>query len=137
MEGARAELQDIAVSLNMYMWQDVVTGTEQDSGISGGERKRANIGVGLVGFSPVLFLDEPTSGMDAAGSYAISKILRRLANTKAMNIIAVMHMPRQDSFGLFEHVLLLGGNGSQIFEGSPDECNTYFIDLKFRLKRFV
>ncbi|KXZ44526.1 hypothetical protein GPECTOR_66g254 [Gonium pectorale] len=132
MEGARAEVQDIAISLNMYMWQDVVTATEQHSGISGGERKRANIGVGLVGFSPVLFLDEPTSGMDAAGAYAISKILQTMAHDKAMNIIAVMHMPRQDSFSLFDHVLMLAGNGSQMFEGSPDECRSYFIDcLKF------
>jgi ABC-type dipeptide/oligopeptide/nickel transport system ATPase subunit len=52
-------------------------GTEFIRGISGGERKRTNIGMELITSPPVLFLDEPTTGLDASTAIAVMTILHR------------------------------------------------------------
>lgn len=48
-------------------------------GISGGERKRVTVGVGLVTQPAVLLLDEPTSGLDSETAVAIIELMQRLA----------------------------------------------------------
>ena len=52
-------------------------GTEFIRGVSGGERKRTNIGMELIISPSVLFLDEPTTGLDASTANSVINILRR------------------------------------------------------------
>jgi len=44
--------------------------------VSGGEKKRTNIGMELVTDPSVLFLDEPTTGLDAATALRVMKVLQ-------------------------------------------------------------
>ena len=46
-------------------------------GISGGEKKRACIGIELITAPTVLFLDEPTTGLDASTANAVMLLLKR------------------------------------------------------------
>lgn len=48
-------------------------------GISGGERKRVTVGVGLVTQPRVLLLDEPTSGLDSETAVSIIELMQKLA----------------------------------------------------------
>jgi len=57
-------------------WQ---VGTEFVRGVSGGERKRTNIAMELITSPRVLFLDEPTTGLDANTAYSVMHLLQRLA----------------------------------------------------------
>lgn len=52
-------------------------GTQMSRGISGGERKRTNIGMELVIDPSVLFLDEPTTGLDASTAHSVLLLLKR------------------------------------------------------------
>ena len=52
-------------------------GNEFIRGISGGERKRTNIGMELITTPKVLFLDEPTTGLDASTANAVMYMLYR------------------------------------------------------------
>ena len=52
-------------------------GTDEIRGISGGERKRTNIGMELITQPQVLFLDEPTTGLDASTAATVIKLLRK------------------------------------------------------------
>ena len=52
-------------------------GTDFIRGVSGGERKRTNIGMELIIGPPVLFLDEPTTGLDASTANAVMSLLHR------------------------------------------------------------
>ena len=53
-------------------------GNSKERGISGGQRKRVNIGIELVADPWMLFLDEPTSGLDSAGAFKVVSILRKV-----------------------------------------------------------
>ena len=55
------------------------TGAEDKTRISGGERKRVTVGLGLVTEPRVLLLDEPTSGLDSDSALSIVEILQKLA----------------------------------------------------------
>ncbi len=63
------------------------------AGVSGGQRKRVNIGIELVSRPSVLFLDEPTSGLDSAVSFDILSTLKRISQTGLMSLM-VIHQPR-------------------------------------------
>jgi len=52
-------------------------GTEFIRGVSGGERKRTNIGMELIISPGILFLDEPTTGLDSSTANAVMSLLHR------------------------------------------------------------
>lgn len=52
-------------------------GTQVTRGISGGERKRTSIGMELIIDPSVLFLDEPTTGLDASTANSVLLLLKR------------------------------------------------------------
>lgn len=52
-------------------------GTQFTRGVSGGERKRTNIGMELITDPTILFLDEPTTGLDASTANAVLLLLKR------------------------------------------------------------
>lgn len=56
-------------------------GTQLIRGISGGERKRTNIGMELIIDPSVLFLDEPTTGLDASTANSVLSLLKRYTHT--------------------------------------------------------
>ena len=56
---------------------DVQVGTEFFRGVSGGERKRTNIGMELIIEPQVLFLDEPTTGLDAHTAVSVVTLLKQ------------------------------------------------------------
>lgn len=69
---------------------DVVpqVGTQVTRGISGGERKRTSIGMELIIDPSVLFLDEPTTGLDASTANSVLLLLKRLErHVSAANVV--------------------------------------------------
>ena len=52
--------------LGLMKCADTYIGSSLIKGISGGERKRASIGVELLTSPKILFLDEPTTGLDSS-----------------------------------------------------------------------
>jgi ABC-type multidrug transport system ATPase subunit len=59
---------------------DTRIGDSLHKGCSGGERRRTTVAIQLLTDSSVLFLDEPTTGLDAAAAFQLVKVLRRLAH---------------------------------------------------------
>ena len=59
-------------------------------GISGGERKRTSIGVELLTNPSLIFLDEPTTGLDSSTAYNVVDLLKRIASN-GRTIVTTMH----------------------------------------------
>ena len=60
----RAIVADVMEILDLTRLRDVMVGSAEKRGISGGQKKRVNIVMELVTYPRVLFLDEPKSGPD-------------------------------------------------------------------------
>ncbi|KAL0157498.1 hypothetical protein M9458_045574, partial [Cirrhinus mrigala] len=67
---------------NCSDWLVLKVGTQLIRGVSGGERKRTSIGMELIFDPPVLFLDEPTTGLDASTANSVLMLLKRCVYTK-------------------------------------------------------
>lgn len=52
-------------------------GTEFVRGVSGGERKRTNIAMELITSPSVIFLDEPTTGLDSSTAFSVMTTLKQ------------------------------------------------------------
>lgn len=70
--------------------QNTKIGTNLIRGVSGGERKRVSIGVELLTDPSLLFLDEPTTGLDSSTSLQVIEILIELANS-GRTVVSSIH----------------------------------------------
>ncbi|CAF4135358.1 unnamed protein product [Adineta steineri] len=104
--------------------KDDKLGTDLKRGVSGGERKRTCIGMELVLAPKVLFLDEPTTGLDATTAQRVMKILKRLSKS-GRTIIFSIHQPRFSIFKLFDQVVLMC-KGQIVYYDSPENVLPYF-----------
>ncbi|KAI8917027.1 ABC-2 type transporter-domain-containing protein [Powellomyces hirtus] len=93
-------------------------------GISNEQRKRLTIGVELVARPKILFLDEPSSGLDSSASFNIIRLLRALANS-GQAVLCTIHQPSAILFQQFDSLLLLARGGRTVYFGElgPD-CST-------------
>ena len=115
-------------SLGLNEIKDLKVGDPLDKSISGGQRKRLNIGLELLREPSVLFVDEPTSGLSSRDSENIMDLLRELA-FKGKLVFVVIHQPSEDIFKMFDKLILLDVGGYQVYYGDPVESITYFKEL--------
>lgn len=111
--------------------KDLRVGTPLQKTISGGQRKRLNIGLELLREPSILFCDEPTSGLSSRDSENIIDLLKELS-LKGKLVFAVIHQPSSDIFKMFDRLLILDTGGYQIYYGNPVDSIVYFkrsIDL--------
>ncbi|CAB4031970.1 white-brown complex homolog 30 [Paramuricea clavata] len=112
-------------------------GDEETRGISGGQRRRVNIGMELVADPTILFLDEPTTGLDSSSSLAVVKALNTVAAKTNMTICCVIHQPRFEILKMFDKVLFLGQGGRTVYSGPVDGAETYFAKIGYPLPPYV
>jgi len=98
--------------------------------ISGGEKKRTNIGTELLTDPNIIMLDEPTSGLDSTSAVALLRILRELATNQNKTIITSIHQPSSAAFAAFDKLLLLA-DGHVVYSGTPKHSLNYFNNLGF------
>jgi len=111
--------------LGLAETKDLKVGSPLRKTISGGQRKRLNIGLELLREPAVLFCDEPTSGLSSRDSENIIDLLKELS-LKGKLVFAVIHQPSSDIFKMFDKLVILDTGGYQIYYGNPVDAITYF-----------
>ncbi|POO01182.1 Phosphonate C-P lyase system [Trema orientale] len=114
--------------LGLQAVRDSLVGTVEKRGISGGQRKRVNVGLEMVMEPSLLILDEPTSGLDSSSSNLLLKALRREA-LEGVNICMVVHQPSYTLFRMFDDLILLAKGGLTVYHGSAKKVEEYFAGL--------
>ncbi|KAG1961198.1 broad substrate specificity ATP-binding cassette transporter ABCG2b [Pimephales promelas] len=109
-------------------------GTEFIRGVSGGERKRCSIGMELITSPSLLFLDEPTTGLDSNTANSIISLLHRLSRG-GRTVIFSIHQPRYSIFRLFDHLTLLH-KGETVYDGPSGKAMDYFKSLGYECEAF-
>ncbi|XP_072553441.1 broad substrate specificity ATP-binding cassette transporter ABCG2 [Salminus brasiliensis] len=123
------KVERLIEELGLTKVADSRVGTQLIRGISGGERKRTNIGMELIIDPSVLFLDEPTTGLDASTANSVLSLLKRMSN-HGRTIILSIHQPRYSIYRLFDSLTLLAG-GRQVYHGPAQSALEYFSEIGF------
>uniref|UniRef100_A0A671MIX2 ABC transporter domain-containing protein n=1 Tax=Sinocyclocheilus anshuiensis TaxID=1608454 RepID=A0A671MIX2_9TELE len=130
----KKKVESIIQELGLEDCADTKIGTEFIRGVSGGERKRCSIGMELITSPTLLFLDEPTTGLDSNTANSIIALLHRLSRG-GRTIIFSIHQPRYSIFRLFDHLTLLHKRET-IYAGPAGKAMDYFQSLGYICEAF-
>jgi ABC-type multidrug transport system ATPase subunit/ABC-type multidrug transport system permease subunit len=108
--------------------RDNVVGATHRKTLSGGERKRLNIGLDMIGSADIYLFDEPTSGLSSKDSEHVMEIIRAMAHNKI--VIVTIHQPSSKIFQMFNKAILLDRGGRMVFFGTPPEMLSYFAEAE-------
>lgn len=128
-----ALVTSLIAQLGLVKAQDTEIGNERVRGVSGGERKRTNLGVELISDPSVIFLDEPTSGLDSFQAESVVHTLKKLASN-GRTVFTSIHQPSSQIFAQFDQLLLLS-EGQGMYFGPAKDAVAYFSGLSYRCPR--
>ena len=110
----RASLDELTALLDLS--EILRTPTRQ---LSLGQRMRCEIAASLIHRPRILFLDEPTIGLDAVSKLAVRDFIRRINRERGTTVILTTH-DMQDIEALTERIILIG-RGKILLDGALDE----------------
>ena len=96
--------------------------------LSLGQRMRCELAASLLHSPRILFLDEPTIGLDAVSKIAVRTFIKKLNSERGTTVILTTH-DMQDIEALTERILLIG-RGRILLDGTLHELKKRFSDRK-------
>lgn len=89
------------------------------------------MGVELITDPSLIFLDEPTTGLDSFTATGVMTMLREMAWKETRTVISTIHQPNTEIFFLFDYLSLLA-RGKIIYFGKADKSVDYFTSIGFK-----
>jgi ABC-type multidrug transport system ATPase subunit len=130
MAEKRARVEAVIAELGLTTARDTLIGNERTRGISGGERKRVNVGSCMLHDPKLIFVDEPTSGLDSFQALNVMSTLKGLCN-RGRTVLLSIHQPRSSIYAMLDGVLLLS-QGRVVYGGAAGApCSAHFAALGF------
>ncbi|MBI9053093.1 MAG: ATP-binding cassette domain-containing protein [Bacteroidales bacterium] len=119
---------DVLKELDLIDIKDLKVGNTIHKVISGGQRKRLNIGMELMREPAILFIDEPTSGLSSNDSTNLINTLRE-QTLRGKLVLMNIHQPSSDIFKLIDQLIVLDDGGYVVYTGDPLDSLVYFKTL--------
>lgn len=117
----RSKVREILEDLGLDQRTETFVGS-----LSGGQQKRLSIALELVGDPSILFLDEPTTGLDSVSSAQCIHLLKKLTR-EGKTVICTIHTPSALLFKMFDHIYALA-EGCCIYQGSVQNLVTFLSE---------
>ncbi len=124
-EQLKDTVEKVLLDLDLFEIKDLQVGDTLNKKVSGGQRKRLNIGLELMREPVVLFIDEPTSGLSSFDSEKVMTLLRNQSLSGKL-VFAIIHQPSSDILKMFDRLWILDKGGYMIYDGDPVEALVYF-----------
>ncbi|KAL6947686.1 hypothetical protein ACO0RG_000264 [Hanseniaspora osmophila] len=98
------------------------------STLSGGEKRRLGIAIQMISNPKILFLDEPTTGLDSYSAILLLNTLKKLCKLYGTTFILSIHQPRADIFSKYLDQLIILSTGKLVYCDRADKMIDYFTD---------
>ncbi|KAK1440473.1 hypothetical protein QVD17_06300 [Tagetes erecta] len=115
-------IEEVLETVELYDIKDALVGIPGVDGLSTEQRKRLTIAVEVVANPSIIFMDEPTTGLDARSAAIVMRAVKNIVET-GRTIVCTIHQPSIDIFEAFDELILLKNGGRMIYCG-PLGCNS-------------
>ncbi|KAH1009593.1 hypothetical protein HUJ04_001925 [Dendroctonus ponderosae] len=123
------KIKTILNQLGLRRCANTCIGARGHKGLSGGEKKRLAFATELLNDPPILFCDEPTTGLDSYSAQKIVSIMSRMS-TNGKTILCTIHQPSSAIFGMFTQLILVA-DGRIAYMGRRATAIEFFEDLGY------
>ncbi|PIM99606.1 Pleiotropic drug resistance proteins (PDR1-15), ABC superfamily [Handroanthus impetiginosus] len=120
-------VKEVLETIELDGIKDTLVGMPGVDGLSTEQRKRLTIAVELVANPCIIFMDEPTTGLDARAAAIVMRAVKNVANT-GRTIVCTIHQPSIDIFEAFDELLLLKVGGHMIYSGPIGRHSSKIIE---------
>ena len=129
IHNVESKVKEVIRWLSLQKCKDTIIGGVFTTGLSGGEKKRTSIALEVITDPSVIFLDEPTTGLDSKSALDVANIIKMLAEN-GRTIITTIHQPSSEILSRFDRILCLC-EGKIIYDGPPGSITGYFGEIGY------
>ncbi|KAG2407357.1 Pleiotropic drug resistance protein [Vigna angularis] len=112
--------------------KDSLVGMPNISGLSTEQRKRLTIAIELVANPSIIFMDEPTTGLDARAAAVVMRAVKNVVGT-GRTVACTIHQPSIDIFEAFDELILMKAGGRLIYAGPLGKHSSRVIEYFERI----
>ncbi|KAL0890313.1 hypothetical protein Bca101_014296 [Brassica carinata] len=131
-ETKRAIVREVLETIELDDIKDSIVGLPGVSGLTTEQRKRLTIAVELVANPSIIFMDEPTTGLDARAAAIVMRAVKNITET-GRTVVCTIHQPGTDIFEAFDELVLMKNGGRIIYHGPLGEHSSNVIEYFMRI----